>query len=388
MIAGPAPNPRQWITLDSTSAGETVSIVSHNTLCDKYATRSQYGYTPSRALSWDYRSKLILQEIQSHDADFVCLQEVDKESYDEFFQQKLIHNDYRGVFTSKSRAQTMTERDARLVDGCATFFKKSKYLKLGIHYIHFSGLAINRPDMKGQTAVFNRVMGKDNIAILAFFENRFTGTRVIVVNAHIYWHPDFSDVKLVQTAILMEQIDVWAEKWSRHPPCTDQEKSAFRYSESDGDMAAPTSELLPKPAPSLEYPSGPQIPLIICGDFNSGEGSGVYDLITQGSIRPDHKDFKGNLYGNLTRDGSSHNFTMKSAYTREEELEFTNYTANFRGIIDYIWYSANSLQVRGLLGDVDKDHVRTIPGFPNWHFPSDHLALKAEFEVKPRKDRK
>ena len=44
--------------------------------------------------------------------------------------------------------------------------------------------------------------------------------------------------------------------------------------------------------------------------------------------------------------------------------------------------------VRELLGNVDEDYLRKVPGFLNHHFPSDHLALKAEFSVKPRKESK
>ena len=386
LTAGTPPNPREWHVLDDTPADETLSVISYNTLCDKYATSAQYGYTPSRALAWDYRSNLILQEIQDHDADFVCLQELDMESYNELFRKQLVHNDYQGVFWPKTRAKTMAEKEARLVDGCATFYKKSKYILLQKEFIDFANLAINRPDMKGEHDVFNRVMPKDNIAVLTFFENRFTGSRFIVVNAHIHWDPHFADVKLVQVAILMEQIDKFADKWSRHPPCAD--KTAFRHSEVDGDLKAPTPEPLPAPGPSLEYSSGTQIPLIICGDFNAGVGSGVHELITQGSVAPDHSDFKNRKYGNFTRDGMTHSFSIKSAYNGTQELSFTNYTLNFTGVIDYIWYSTNSLEVRGLLGNVDLDHLRKVPGFPNWHFPSDHLALKAEFEVKARKERK
>ena len=41
-----------------------------------------------------------------------------------------------------------------------------------------------------------------------------------------------------------------------------------------------------------------------------------------------------------------------------------------------------------MLGEVDPEYMRRQPGFPNWHFPSDHLALLAEFQVKERKERK
>ena len=360
-------------------------MLSYNILCDKYATSNQYGYTPSKALTWQHRQKIILDEIKDYDADFVCLQEVDQENFSELFRSELAYDDYKGYFSPKSRAKTMSEKEARGVDGCATFWKGSKYICLGKEVIDFAKVAISRPDMKGEHDLFNRVMTKDHIAIINFFENRQTGSRFIVVNAHIFWDPLFEDVKLVQVAILMEQIGYFAEKWSKHPPCSD--KTAFRLSETDGESKSTSPERPATPGPSVEYSSASQIPLLICGDFNSGADSGVYELITQGSVAPDHYHFGDRKYGNFTRDGIAHQFSMKSAYNGTEELSFTNYTPNFSGVLDYIWYSTNALQVRGVLGDVDLEYLRRVPGFPNYHFPSDHLPIKAEFSVKTRKER-
>ena len=81
----PLPPPdREWITVEADSfpsvadAGmpepETFSVLSFNVLCEKYATPHMYGYTPSWALSWNYRKELILQEIIGYGADLLCLQ--------------------------------------------------------------------------------------------------------------------------------------------------------------------------------------------------------------------------------------------------------------------------------------------------------------------------
>lgn len=55
-------------------------------------------------------------------------------------------------------------------------------------------------------------------------------------------------------------------------------------------------------------------------------------------------------------------------------------------MIDYIFYSAPTIAVEQLLGQVDPEYLERVPGFPNWHFPSDHLALLAKFIVKDRKE--
>jgi CCR4-NOT transcription complex subunit 6 len=54
-------------------------------------------------------------------------QEVEAGQYEGFFKEQLgTHGDYEGVFYPKSRARTMGEYERNSVDGCATFFKKTK----------------------------------------------------------------------------------------------------------------------------------------------------------------------------------------------------------------------------------------------------------------------
>ena len=134
--APPPPPERQWHSLitpaereamDADPSVESFSVLCYNILCEKYATERLYGYTPAWALAWEYRKELILSEIVNHNADFLCLQEVDNAQYEDYFVKKLDERDYEGVYWPKSRYKTMNDADRRLVDGCATFFKKSKY---------------------------------------------------------------------------------------------------------------------------------------------------------------------------------------------------------------------------------------------------------------------
>lgn len=378
------PPERDWVILDETTSSsnaptDKITVLSYNTLCDTSATQSHYGYAPSRILSWDFRRELILNELKSHDSDIVCMQEIDQGSYNNFFREQLAYSDYKGVYWPRGRAMGMQEEEARSVDGCAIFFKGSKFILLDKQMINFGQTAVRRPDAKGQDDIYNRLWQKDHIAVVIFLENRQTGSRFIVVNAHLYWDPTFKDVKLIQTAILMEEITKLSNSYAKWPPCTD--KTAFRFSEADGNPDAVPAE----PAPSMEYSSGDQIPLLMCGDFNSSPGSAAYNLIANGHLPEEHPDLEQRLYGNLSRVGMTHPFKLKSAYGAIGEMSFTNYTPDFKDILDYVWYSSNTLNVSALLGEVDKEYLRRVPGFPNFHFPSDHVALFAEFAVKGKK---
>ena len=113
-------------TVSGNGAPETFSVMSYNTLCDKYATQTQYGYTPQYVLAWENRRSIILQELLGRDADVLCLQEIDTESYHDFFRPSLARQDYRGVFWPKTRAKTMADKEAKSVDGCAIFYKNHK----------------------------------------------------------------------------------------------------------------------------------------------------------------------------------------------------------------------------------------------------------------------
>lgn len=138
-----------------------------NVLTQKFATSDQYQYCPSWALAWDYRKNLILQDILQQSADIVCLQvgapplvrdgpapaertltaprlgqrqtrgfggdalqEVETAQFFDFFQVELGRQvGYQGIYRPKSRAKTMSEDDARNVDGCAIFYRPNKYAR-------------------------------------------------------------------------------------------------------------------------------------------------------------------------------------------------------------------------------------------------------------------
>ncbi|KAG0147068.1 hypothetical protein CROQUDRAFT_656525 [Cronartium quercuum f. sp. fusiforme G11] len=351
-------------SLEGTAAAETFTMMCYNILCERYATDRMYGYTPSWALNWDYRKDLILQELMQYGADVICLQEVDVEQYEDFFVQSLKDQGYEGVFYPKSRARTMGSEERRHVDGCATFFKTSIFQLIERECVEFNQIPMRSESHKTED-MFNRVMTKDNIAVIAMLEHRRSGARQLVANVHIHWDPEFRDVKLIQTAMLIEQVGALADRFAKLPP---------RSHTSSG-------------VPAPRYSSGVEIPIIVCGDFNSVPSSGVYDYLSSGSLEPTHDDFATHHYGPYTTHGVRHGLALRSAYSHLGELPFTNYTPGFKGVIDYIFYSTGSLAVTGLLGKIDETYLDKVVGFPNAHFASDHVPVLAEFKLKPVQSR-
>ncbi|SAM82828.1 related to CCR4-transcriptional regulator involved in carbon catabolite repression [Ustilago bromivora] len=370
----PLPPPeREWIMIDPDlpdldadkdgpeAPQETFNVLSYNILCDKYATAQMYGYTPSWALTWDYRKEFILQEVMSYSADICCLQEIDMEQFEDYFLHHLSQQDYEGVFYPKSRARTMRDEEKRRVDGCAIFYKTDKYQLIEKQLVEFNQIALQRPDLKKSEDMYNRVMTKDNIAVIALLESKLSGSRVVVANVHTHWDPQFRDVKLVQVAMLMDQVEKAGNRFAKLPP---------KLTVGDGYPPAP------------KYTHGNQIPTIVCGDFNSVPETGVYHFLANGAVPGDHEDFMDHVYGNYTAQGLQHSYKLESSYAPVGELSFTNYTPGYEGGIDYIFYTKNTLNVTGVLGEIDKQYLSKVVGFPNAHFPSDHICIMSEFKVK------
>jgi len=163
---------------------------------------------------------------------------------------------------------------------------------------------------------------------------------LVVVNTHIHWDPEYPDVKLMQVCMLLEELELILN-------------SNKRYADA---------------------------PLIICGDFNSLPDSGVYKFLRDGKLESNHPDFHGLDYGRYTSEGPRHPFRLASAYESVGEPPFTNFTGNFVGCLDYIFYSNDKLEVCKILKAVDEDVVVSQTGaLPNAYMCSDHIPLVSEF---------
>ncbi|CAD5213968.1 unnamed protein product [Bursaphelenchus xylophilus] len=390
-LSTPPPPKRAWISLPQDRTDKPVaqfSVLCYNVLCDKYATNNMYSYCPRWALHWEYRKHIILKEIVNFDADLISLQEVESEQYQNMFEGGLKQHGYEGVFAAKTRARTMKNEDRRHVDGCALFWKKKKFRLTHKHVVEFTQVAIHKAH--DSEHVIDRVMPKDNIAQVAVLDvlpdlyvqesappkyatgqkqapakpetidrtDRLLGSPLLFCCAHIHWDPEFCDVKLIQSMMLLHE-------------CA---KQLERLSEQTGIAVQ-------------------EIPVIISGDFNSLPDSGVVEFLTRGIINKNHPELKmfrdsmvlngmcTNEYGDTSY---THAFQLEQAVP-QEYVPHTNYTHDFKGMIDYIFSSNRSLHRDGFLAGIDQDwlHENRVTGFPHPHVPSDHIPLFTQYTLIP-----
>ncbi|KEH41754.1 endonuclease/exonuclease/phosphatase family protein [Medicago truncatula] len=353
VIPAPSPIPRRIIRVDGmghleldrrmTSSG-TFTALSYNVLSETCASNDLYSYCPPWALSWPYRRQNLLREIIDYAADIICLQEVQNDHYDEFFAPELDKHGYHSLFKRKTTEVIVSSGNT--IDGCATFFRRDKFSHVKKY--------------------------EDNVALIVVLETKVNNQLVdnlgkrqllCVANTHVHVQQDLKDVKLWQVHTLLKGLE--------------------------------------KIATSAD------IPMLVCGDFNSVPGSAPHALLAMGKVDPSHPDLTVDPL-NILRPHSKlvHQLPLVSAYSSfartaglafeqhkrrldggTKEPLFTSVTRDFVGTLDYIFYTADSLVVESLLELLDEESLRKDTALPSPGWSSDHIALLAEFRCCKNKSR-
>ncbi|KAL6649281.1 hypothetical protein ACP70R_013505 [Stipagrostis hirtigluma subsp. patula] len=384
VIPAPTPTPRRLIPVNATdamghfdldsrtSSFGSFTVLSYNILAETYATSDTYSYCPTWALSWAYRRQNLLREIIGYHADIICLQEVQNNHFEEFFAPELDKHGYQALY--KKRTTEVYTGSPETIDGCATFFRRDRFSHVKKYEVEFNKAAQSLTDAiipAAQKKLALTRLIKDNIALIAVLEAKFgnPGTEnpskrqlLCVANTHINIHHDLKDVKLWQVHTLLKGLE--------------------------------------KIAVSAD------IPMLVCGDFNSTPGSTSHGLLAMGKVDQLHPDLAVDPLGILRPLSKlTHQLPLVSAYSSlarmvgvgydldhqrrrmdpsTNEPLFTNCTRDFTGTIDYIFYTADSLTVESVLELLDEDSLRKDTALPSPEWSSDHIALLAEFRCTPR----
>ncbi|KAI3364589.1 hypothetical protein L3Q82_011371 [Scortum barcoo] len=221
------------------------SVMSYNILSQELLQDNAYLYRHCNptVLPWSHRLPNLLSEIQQHDADIMCLQEVQEDHYENQIKPALQALGYQCEYK---------KRTGRKPDGCAVIFKSSRLSLLSSNPVEFF-----RPG--------DALLDRDNVGLVVLLQpNDATGgpdpsSFICVANTHLLYNPRRGDIKLAQLAILLAEI-------SRLSRLAD----------------------------------GSTNPVVLCGDFNSTPQSPLYSFLTAGSL-----DYRGMQIGMVSGQESS-----------------------------------------------------------------------------------
>ncbi|MED6207198.1 hypothetical protein PIB30_033591 [Stylosanthes scabra] len=339
--------------------GFRFSLVSYNILGQVYVKSSLFPHSPSQSLKWKFRSSSILEVLKNLGADFFCLQEVDE--FDSFYNASMRNLGYSSIYMKRSGQKR---------DGCGLFYKHDRAELVLEEKIEYNDLVKsikdgNSPNDDKESKVQTRQPNKqedaasndgpksnkedrgdpndprvrlkrDCVGILAAFRVKDPSRHVVIVaNTHLYWDPEWADVKLAQAKYLLSRI------------------SQFKALVSD------------------QYECTPEV--IVAGDFNSTPGDMVYQYLISGNsssqVMPECLEEQP--------------IPLCSVYASTRgEPPFTNYTPGFTGTLDYILFCpSDHMKPISFLELPDSDAVDIVGGLPNYSHPSDHLPIGAEFEI-------
>mmetsp|Transcript_76636 Transcript_76636/g.135209 ORF Transcript_76636/g.135209 Transcript_76636/m.135209 type:complete len:591 (+) Transcript_76636:68-1840(+) len=328
-------------------------VMNWNVLADLYATESVYPYCEKWALSWTWRKHLILKELKSMAADIITLQEVQKDAFDDWFRPQLAEAGYEGVFQQKKR-DPIFHRGKYTAEGSATFYKTTRFKRVDKQVIDFDRMSVqeirnNFPDSSQEAEKSVQRLSKGNVALVVILEDLHIKTThssqatgpsgghvLVVVNTHILCDPTAADVKLWQSHLLVQHLNQM----------------------------------------NLDH-----MPMLIAGDFNSTPESAVYEYLRRGSVRGDHEDLHHDPCGLLSKLNLSHRLCLATAYEtcNGREATYTNYTEDFKGTLDYIWFSPDALAVLAISQVDDESQLAQETALPSSTRPSDHVSLVATF---------
>ncbi|WCJ20532.1 CCR4-NOT transcription complex subunit 6-like [Euphorbia peplus] len=340
--------------------GFRFGLVSYNILAQAYVKSSIFPHSPSPCLKWKSRSKAMLTVLKNLGADFLCLQELDE--YDSFYKQNIETHGYSSIYIQRSGQKR---------DGCGIFYNNNcadliledriEYNDL-VSFVEDESCATgdksadtcttgsevkNNEHKNGTSSKATREdrgdpndprvrLKRDCVGIMAAFKLKDSYHNVVIVaNTHLYWDPEWADVKLAQAKYLLSRLSKFKSLVSEKFECT---------------------------------------PLIVlAGDFNSTPGDKVYQYLVSGNASFGSTECFEEVPIPLC---SVHE------HTRGGEPAFTNCTPGFTDTIDYIFFSPDDrIKPVSFLQLPELNSPDVVGGLPNYYHPSDHLPIGAQFEI-------
>jgi CCR4-NOT transcription complex subunit 6 len=156
-----------------------------------------------------------MQELDDAQGDIVCLQEVQADHYEQYIRPFMHERGFDSVYKQKSR-ESMGQYGK--VDGCATFWRRSKFMMIENFNIEYNEQARVTATSRGldeadQRWFMNKLL-RDNIAQIVVLEviSRSAvrlprqSMQVCVANTHLYANHHKPDVKLWQVRSLLYDI--------------------------------------------------------------------------------------------------------------------------------------------------------------------------------------
>lgn len=336
----------------SNRSEDCFTIMTYNLLSQHYIWNQVYGYLDQNFLSWsDYRFPLINKTISQFQCDIMCFQEMECSVYNSYWSVGFPSPNYSSFYMKKLLPKYWADRPNEHIDGVGIFINTNRFTVLDKTMVNIGEYVKNRPQQYTMTNdMVTRLVSRNTVAIVLKLYDFISHRYVYVATTHLYWSPQFNDVKVLQTKILLNILE----------------------------------EFIDVPDPHI----------ILMGDLNSNYQSTVFKLLDSDgadyhSINlSDYPEFDGLDYGRgnslVTETNHIHNqfhlYNIFEEMLREKKMSFTSFTRSLTDVLDHMFINKDKFKIMRVLSGVDTNYCldEKVLGFPNKQFPSDHIPLVAE----------
>lgn len=206
---------------------ERFTVLSYNILADYLAVNQRsrlYFHIPRHMLDWEWRKRNIIFELGLWSADVMCFQEVDRFGD---LEEELKLRGYTGIWKM---------RTGDPVDGCAIFWRASRFKLLHEECIEFNKLGLR--DNVAQICVLESINQNYSGSTSALPASSTGSNKVVICNIHVLYNPRRGEIKLGQVRALLDKAHAVSKIWN-------------------------------------------DAPIVICGDFNCTPKSPLYNFISE-----------------------------------------------------------------------------------------------------------
>ncbi|XWS70841.1 hypothetical protein CRYUN_Cryun03dG0083600 [Craigia yunnanensis] len=184
---------------------ERFIVLSYNILADYHASthRNLYFHIPHHMMNWEWRKRNLMFELGLWSADIMCFQEVDK-FHD--LEEQLRSWGYSGIWKM---------RTGNAIDGCAIFWRTSRFKLLHEEYIEFNKHELR--DNVAQICVLELLSRSTHENPADPLKSSANSNKVVICNIHVLYNPRRGEIKLGQVRRLLERAHAVSKSWDDAP---------------------------------------------------------------------------------------------------------------------------------------------------------------------------
>lgn len=325
-----------------------IRICTYNILAPLAINKNSkhYASCDEKCLNWNYRFKKIKLDILNIDPDIICLQEIQTDLAYTNILPEFSNHGYHGFYIPQKnywydKYKKKTILDPRLENnnfGVAILFKFNKFSIINFSTIDYHKIA-KKFLIKSKLTKFNDKVMKKFAGLQVHLKNKLTKKEIIICTTHLEHNPLYDDIKNFQGYLLLKVLS--------------------------------------------KISNNNELPVVLCGDFNSHPNSSTYHGITSGKSLNDFENEDLNYPKPFIKTPNTYTYSPYRSCFKEifkKEPKFTNYTIDFKNTLDYIFVN-KLIKINSALEDINNTITKKYKSFPNKDFPSDHILIASDIEL-------